>query len=133
VGLLSASGASAQSSSLAEQAQRHFLDLIRLDSSNPPGNETRVAQYLKSVCDREGIPHELLGPDPQRLNFVARLKGSGAARPLLLMAHSDVVPAEPSQWSVDPFEAVVKDGHIWGRGAQDTKSLLGPNSRCWWT
>ena len=107
-----------------EEALRHFTALVKLDTSNPPGNETRVARYLKEVCDREGIPGELLGPDPDRLNFVARLKGSGTGRPLLLMAHSDVVPAERSRWTVDPFAAVTKDGYLWGRGAQDTKALL---------
>ncbi len=122
--LLAAGSLPAQRTPLAEEALRHFTALIQIDSSNPPGNETRVAAYLKSVCDREGIANELLGPNPQRLNFLARLPGSGPGRPLLLMAHSDVVPAERSQWSVDPFAAVAKDGYIWGRGAQDTKSLL---------
>ncbi len=109
---------------LHQQALGYFSDLLKLDTSNPPGNETRVGRYLKSVCDREGIPGELLGPDPRRLNFVARLKGDGSARPLLLMAHSDVVPVERPRWTVDPFAAVRKDGYIWGRGAQDTKGLL---------
>src|SRR5262249_16809955 len=98
--------------------------LLKLDTSNPPGQETRVARYLKGVCDREGIPGELLGPDPDRINFVARLRGTGAERPLMLMAHSDVVPAERSQWTVDPFGGIVKEGHVYGRGAQDTKALL---------
>jgi acetylornithine deacetylase/succinyl-diaminopimelate desuccinylase-like protein len=83
-----------------------------------------VARYLKRVADENGIPAELLGPDPNRLNFIARLKGTGAARPLLLMAHSDVVPADRSQWSVDPFAATVKDGVLYARGAEDIKSLL---------
>jgi acetylornithine deacetylase/succinyl-diaminopimelate desuccinylase-like protein len=109
---------------LAERASRYFAELVRLDTSNPPGNESRVARYLKRVTDENGIPAELLGPDPNRLNFVARLKGSGAARPLLLMAHSDVVPVERSQWSSDPFAAAVKDGVLYGRGAEDIKSLL---------
>jgi acetylornithine deacetylase/succinyl-diaminopimelate desuccinylase-like protein len=104
---------------------RHFLrDLIRLDTTNPPGNESRAAQYLKRLMDSEGIPAELVGGDPARLNFIARLHGSGAARPLLLMAHSDVVPADPSQWSVAPFAAIEKSGYIYGRGAEDDKSLL---------
>jgi acetylornithine deacetylase/succinyl-diaminopimelate desuccinylase-like protein len=115
---------SGETSRIQEQAQQYFLDLLRIDTSNPPGQETRVARYLKSVCDREGIANELLGADPERLNFIARLPGTGGARPLLLMAHSDVVPAERGQWTVDPFGGVVKDGHIWGRGAQDTKGLL---------
>jgi acetylornithine deacetylase/succinyl-diaminopimelate desuccinylase-like protein len=66
----------------------------------------------------------VLGGEPDRLNFVARLPGSGKQRPLLLMAHSDVVPADPAQWSVAPFSGLLRDGIIWGRGTQDTKSLL---------
>lgn len=116
--------AQAQTEKLQDEALQHYLALLKLDTSNPPGHETRVARYLKSVCDREAIPSELLGPDPERLNFVARLKGSGQERPLMLMAHSDVVPVERSQWTVDPFGAVVKEGYIYGRGAQDTKALL---------
>ena len=105
-------------------AARYLPELIRLDTTNPPGNETRVARYLKQVADREGISAELLGEDPQRLNFLARLRGTGKRRPLLLIAHSDVVPADRSQWSVDPFAAIVKDGYIYGRGAEDDKQLL---------
>src|SRR6267143_855302 len=78
--------------SVADLAARYLPELIRLDTTNPPGSETRVARYLKAVADRECIPAELLGDNPQRLNFVARLSGSGKKRPLLLMAHSDVVP-----------------------------------------
>lgn len=121
--LLSASLA-AQPGRLPEEALGYLVELLKIDTSNPPGHETRVARYLKTVCEREGIAGELLGPDPERLSFVARLKGSGEARPLLLMAHSDVVPAERSHWSVDPFAGLVRDGYIWGRGAQDTKGLL---------
>ena len=98
--------------------------MIRQDTSNPPGNETRTAAYLKQVTDQLGISGELIGPDPNRLNFIARLKGSGVNRPLLLMAHSDVVPADPSQWTVDPFAAVNKNGVLYGRGAVDDKALL---------
>lgn len=110
-------------------AAGYLRDLLRLDTTNPPGNESRVANYLKQVADREGIAAELVGDDPQRLNFIARLPGSGKpglgkARPLLLMAHSDVVPADRSQWTVDPFAAAEKGGYIFGRGAEDDKSLL---------
>jgi len=108
----------------ADLAARYLPELIRLDTTNPPGNESRVARYLKQVADREGIPAELLGDDPERLNFVARLRGRGRRRPLLMIAHSDVVPADRSQWSVDPLAAVVKDGYIYGRGAEDDKQLL---------
>ncbi len=116
--------ASLAAQSLEERALQYLTDLVKLDTSNPPGNETRVARYLQQVCEREGIAGQALGGDPDRLNFIARLKGSGEGRPLMLMAHSDVVPAERSRWSVNPFAAVVKDGYLWGRGAQDTKSLL---------
>jgi len=109
---------------LQDRAAAYLADLVRIDTTNPPGNESRVARYLKRVADENGIPAELLGPDPDRLNFVARIKGTGTARPLLLMAHSDVVPADRSQWSVDPFAATVKDGVLYGRGAEDIKSLL---------
>jgi len=115
---------SADNRSLGDRARQYLVDLIRLDTSNPPGNETRVAEYLKEVADAQGIPSELLGADPKRLNFVARLKGTGKNRPLLLMAHSDVVPADRTQWTVDPFGAEVKNGWIYGRGAWDDKGLL---------
>lgn len=123
--LAAAAVAAAQTTeSAADLAARYLPELIRLDSTNPPGNETRVARYLKQVADREGITAELLGDNPQRLNFVARLRGSGKARPLLLIAHSDVVPADRSQWSVDPLAGILKDGYIYGRGAEDDKNLL---------
>src|SRR5258708_3956051 len=83
---------------LADRTRRYLTDLVRLETANPPGNETGVAEYLKQVADSFSIPAELLGPDPRRLNFVARLKGSGKGRPILLMAHSDVIPADRSQW-----------------------------------
>ena len=85
--------ASDDNRSLGGRTRQYLADLIRLDTSNPPGNESRVASYLKQVADSSGIPAELLGDDPKRLNLVARLKGNGKNKPLLLMAHSDVVPA----------------------------------------
>jgi acetylornithine deacetylase/succinyl-diaminopimelate desuccinylase-like protein len=109
--------------SLPDRTRQYLIDLVKIDSSNPPGNETAVAQYLKQVADSHGIPCELLG-DPKRQNFVARLKGSGHGRPLLLMAHSDVVPVEKSQWTVDPFGGETRNGYIYGRGSEDDKSLL---------
>lgn len=113
-----------QAESLPDRTQRYFIDLIRLNTSNAPGNETLVAKYVQTELKKEGIASELLGGDPNRLNIVARLKGSGTNRPLLLMAHSDVVPVEPKLWTVPAFDAVQKDGFIYGRGAVDTKSLL---------
>lgn len=109
---------------LTGRARSFLQDLIRIDSSNPPGNETKVARYLKGVADAEGIPCRLLGDDTARLNFVARLAGTGAGRPLFLMAHSDVVPADAAQWTVPPFSGEIRDGYIYGRGAEDDKGLL---------
>ena len=112
---------------LGARAQRYLVDLIRINTTNPPGNETRAARYLKQVADANGIPAELLGDRPARLNFVARLAAkthTANARPLLLMAHSDVVPSDPSQWTVSPFSADLRGGYLYGRGAQDDKSLL---------
>ena len=114
----------AQSDDLTARARQYLIELIKLDSTNPPGNETRVANYLKKVAAAEGIVGELLGGDPARLSFIARLAGPGGERPLLLMAHSDVVPAERSQWTVPPFSALIREGYVYGRGSQDDKSLL---------
>jgi acetylornithine deacetylase/succinyl-diaminopimelate desuccinylase-like protein len=111
--------------SLGDRTRQYLTDLVRLDTSNPPGNETRVAEYLKRVADSYGITAELLGPDPQRKNFVARLQGNGKGRPLLLIAHSDVFPAgDAKQWTVEPFSGELRNGYIYGRGTLDAKSLL---------
>ncbi len=122
--LLALAAASAKPGDIADLARQYLVDLVRLDTTNPPGNETRVAEYLKKLCDAEGINGQMLGGDPARLNFVARLPGSGRLKPLLLMAHSDVVPADRAQWTVDPFSGELRGDFIWGRGAEDDKSLL---------
>lgn len=109
---------------LEGRAQKYLIDMVRLAPVNPPGNETPVSKYLQAVATQYGIACELLGDDPKRMNFVARLTGNGNKRPLLLMAHSDVVPAEPRQWSQPPFEGLIKDGMIYGRGTVDTLGLL---------
>src|SRR6185436_6791774 len=87
---------------------------IKIDTSNPPGNETKGAEYLKSFLDREGIASEIIEMDPGRGNLVSRLKGSGKKKPLLLMGHIDVVGVERDKWTVDPFGAVIKEGYIYG-------------------
>ena len=118
-------GAAQPASELGARARQFLVDMVRIDTTNPPGNETRVAEYLKQAATANGIACELLGANPSRLNFVARIpSGMRCARPLLLMAHSDVVPADRTQWSVDPFSAELKGGYIYGRGTQDDKSLL---------
>ncbi len=99
----------------------HFQNMVRMDTSSPPGNETLVAEYLKQVLEREGIPGRLLALDPERANLVARIRGNGSKRPILVMGHTDVVGVQREKWSVDPFAAVRKDGYIWGRGTGDDK------------
>lgn len=123
-GVVLCAACQAQSSDLVPNARRFLTDLIRIDTTNPPGNETAAAEYIKQVAGAENIPAELLGPDPARLNVVARLRGSGQARPLLIMAHSDVVPADRTQWSVNPFSAEIRSEFMYGRGTQDDKNLL---------
>ena len=121
---LSAIGVADDNRSLPDRTRQYLVDLIKIDSSNPPGNETAVANYLKQVADSHAISCETMGNDTKRLNFVARLKGSGRGRPLLLIAHSDVVPVERKEWTVDPFSGELRNGFIYGRGTQDDKSLL---------
>jgi len=103
---------------------QHLRGLIQIDTTTPPGNETKAVEYLKRALEAEGIPVKTFALDPNRGNLVARIKGNGSRRPLLLMAHTDVVPVQPAKWPVDPFGAVVKDGYIWGRGSRDDKSLV---------
>jgi acetylornithine deacetylase/succinyl-diaminopimelate desuccinylase-like protein len=128
--LVAAFGMAQDNRSLGDRTRQYLTDLVRLDTSNPPGNETRVADYLKKVADSFGIQAEEVGSDPKRLNFVARLHGTGVkGRPLLLMAHSDVYPVSPDQakqWTagIDPFGAEFKNGYIYGRGTLNAKSLL---------
>src|SRR6187397_380340 len=98
------------------EALRHFQALVQLDTSNPPGHESRVADYLKRVLEGEGIPVTLAAQEPDRANVLARLKGNGSKRPLLIMGHSDVVMVDSAKWTVPPFSATRRDGYIYGRG-----------------
>src|SRR5215510_10719006 len=86
-----------------DEAIQILQGLVRIDTSNPPGNETKAAQYLKG-------------------NLVARIKGNGKAKPILLLAHLDVVGVEREKWTMDPFAATIKDGYLYGRGVFDDKS-----------
>ena len=106
-----------------DEAVKILSGFIQVDTSNPPGNETKGAEYLKRFLDREGIPSEILALEPSRGNLVARLKGNGKKKPLLLMGHIDVVGVERNKWTVDPFSGVIKDGYIYGRGAADDKGM----------
>lgn len=106
------------------EVTHHLQSLIRLDTRNPPGNETLAAEYLRDVLSREGIACEIVGRTPDRGSLVARIKGDGSARPLLLMSHTDVVAVEPDKWTHDPFAAEIVDGTLFGRGALDMKHMV---------
>jgi len=98
-----------------------FSALLKIDSSNPPGNETRVTEVVEAALQHEGIAVETFALESSRANLVARLKGNGSKRPILIMGHTDVVGVQRDHWSVDPFGAVRKDGLIYSRGANDDK------------
>ena len=98
-------------------------DLIRINTTNPPGNETEAAKYLTETLEKEGLKCEILESAPGRGNVITRIRGTGEKPSLLLLSHLDVVPANPKEWSVNPFGGVVKDGFVWGRGAIDMKSM----------
>ena len=106
---------------LEAETMGHYIDLLRIDTSNPPGNETQAVDYLKPILDAAGIPNEVLSLDPKRANLVARIKGNGSKKPIIIMGHTDVVGTQRDKWPVDPFAAIRKDGYVWGRGSSDDK------------
>lgn len=110
-----------------DEAVKFLGELVKIDTSNPPGNETRAAEYIKKVLAGEGISAQIFESAPGRGNLVARLKGNGKKKPLLLMAHLDVVGVERDKWTVDPFGGVIKDGYLYGRGSIDDKSMDAAN------
>ena len=91
------------------------------------GRETLAVDYLKKALESEGIATTTVALDPKRANLVARIRGNGSKRPLLLLAHTDVVGVQREKWPVDPFGAVIKDGYVWGRGSKDDKPVLAAN------
>lgn len=99
----------------------HFQALLRFDTSDPPGRERDAVDYLKRVLEAEGIPTREFSNEAHRPNLVARLKGTGAKRPLLLMAHTDTVNVYPERWTFPPFAATIDNGYVYGRGAVDDK------------
>jgi acetylornithine deacetylase/succinyl-diaminopimelate desuccinylase-like protein len=102
-----------------------YRTLVQMDTT--AGHEVLAVDYLKGVLEAEGIPTKTFALDPNRPNLVARLKGNGTKRPLLILAHTDVVGVQREKWPVDPFGAVIKDGYIWGRGTKDDKPVLAAN------
>lgn len=106
---------------VGEEAINHLINLVRIDTSNPPGNETLAVNYLKAALAAEGIDSETFALDPDRANLVARMRGNGSKRPILIMGHTDVVGVQREQWDEDPFGGLRKDGWIYGRGTLDDK------------
>ena len=102
---------------------RILQDLIRIDSSNPPGNEREVAQYIQQLLDENEIPSRIYEKAPGRSNIVAVVEGEEDAHPILLISHMDVVPVEQDEWSFDGFGGEISDGYLQGRGTIDTKQL----------
>src|SRR5260370_10383 len=115
---------------LTAEAQTWLTDLIRINTTNPPGNEMEAAKYIQNILQKENIPAEVLEMKPGRGIVVARLQAGplpDSARALLLIAHLDVVGVDRAKWSVDPFAATQKDNYIYGRGAIDDKGMVAAN------
>ena len=114
---------------LRDEAVELMRDLVRVDSSNPPGRETPAALVVKQYLEANGVTCELVARDPDRANLIARVPGRGTGPSLALMGHTDVVPADAQDWQHPPFAAHLDaDGYVWGRGTCDMKNELA--TRC---
>lgn len=111
----------------SEETVQFLRDLVRIDTTNPPGNELAAAAYLQKALSAAQIDSREIVSAPGRASIVARLKGHGRARPVILMAHMDVVGVERDKWSFDPFAGELRDGYVLGRGAADDKAMLAAN------
>src|SRR6266700_6395997 len=107
-----------------EEGMRHFQSLVQIDSTGAPGTEAKVAEYVKKTLEAEGIPVTLVAKDPARPNVIARLKGNGSKKPLLIMGHSDTVKIDLSKWTFPPFSATRSGGYVYGRGTLGDKTNL---------
>ena len=109
---------------IGEETLNHLSELIQIDSTNPPGNETLVANYLEAVLESENIDVEMYALDPERANLVARIRGNGTKEPILIMGHTDVVGVQAERWTEEPFSGLRKDGWLYGRGSLDDKDTV---------
>ena len=114
-------------SGVEEETISRLQAIIRFDTTNPPGNELALARYLESALSNEGIEPTVLEPAKNRAQLFGRIRGSGAKRPVMLLAHMDVVSVERARWTHDPFAGEVADGYLYGRGAIDDKGMLAAN------
>ena len=110
--------------SSTDELVKLLSNLLQIDTSNPPGNESNAAGFLRDWLHDRGVESEILEFEKARGNLVSRIKGSGEGPSLLLLSHTDVVPADPARWKIPPFSGAVKDGYVWGRGALDMKSMV---------
>jgi acetylornithine deacetylase/succinyl-diaminopimelate desuccinylase-like protein len=110
--------------SLRTEVTELLQELIRVDTTNPPGNETAAAEFLRDYLEDSGVECELYARIPERANLVARMRGSGDGPSLLFLSHTDVVLADAAEWSADPFGGELRDGEVWGRGALDMKGQV---------
>ncbi|MCK5553440.1 MAG: M20/M25/M40 family metallo-hydrolase [Deltaproteobacteria bacterium] len=108
---------------VTQEGVTHLREYIRIDTTNPPGNEMEAALFLKGILEKESISCTVFNPHPGRANLMATLSGDGSKKPLILLNHMDVVAAERDKWEVDPFGGVMRDGYIYGRGALDNKGM----------
>ena len=113
---------------LREEATDLLQRLIRLDTVNPPGNETIAAELLRDYLVESGVDAELYAKVPERANLVARIPGRGDGPRLLLLSHTDTVVADPAEWQLDPWSGELRDGEVWGRGALDMKGQVAANA-----
>src|SRR5213596_3457780 len=109
---------------LRQEVTELLQGLIRIDTTNPPGNETRAAELLRDYLEDAGVSCELYAKIPERANLVARIPGRGDGPKLLFLSHTDVVLADASEWSADPFGGELRGGEVWGRGALDMKGQV---------
>ena len=108
---------------VADEAAQILSEYLKIQSTNPPGNEQGTAEFLTALLHERGMEARVYQSGPRRANLVARLTGSGTKKPILLYNHMDVVEADPARWSGDPFSGEIRDGHVWGRGAIDMKGM----------